>query len=216
MADVLRVILLVALAAAALTTCALVLNWWMEPVRRMRRALLRSLGAVPEAEALSPAEGRAAGLDFDGAQVAVLWNRGGSGLVYAFEEIEGGEIIVDGHVVARVRRGEARKALDLMAPDAEQVVLRLMFADARHPEFELALWDATLAVQTSSPGEALRLHGGDRCGVDVVGDAHVAGPLQASHHVRAHAAEADHSQVDRCRVHACKVATSRHRYGEQR
>ena len=68
-----------------------------------------------------------------------------------------GEIIVDGHVVARVRRGEARKALDLMAPEAEQVVLRLMFADARHPEFELALWDATLPVQTGSPGEALRL-----------------------------------------------------------
>ena len=39
----------------------------------------------------------------------------------------------------------------------EQVVLRLMFGDARHPEFELALWDATLPVQTSSPGEALRL-----------------------------------------------------------
>ena len=66
-----------------------------------------------------------------------------------------------GHVVARVRRGEARKALDLMAPEAEQVVLRLMFADARHPEFELALWDATLPVQTGSPGEALRL--GRRC-----------------------------------------------------
>jgi hypothetical protein len=157
LADVLRVILLVALAAAALTTGALVLNWWMEPVRRMRRALLKSLGTTPEAEALSPAEGRAAGLDFDGAQVAVLWNRGSAGLVYAFEEIEGGEIIVDGHVVARVRRGEARKALDLMAPEAEQVVLRLMFADARHPEFELALWDATLPVQTGSPGEALRL-----------------------------------------------------------
>ncbi|QDH72724.1 hypothetical protein FKQ52_04300 [Brevundimonas sp. M20] len=157
MGEVFRVILLVALAAAALTTGALLLVWWMEPVRRMRRALLKSLGAIPEAEALSPAEGRAAGLDFDGGQIAVLWNSGGSGLVYAFEEIEGGEIIVDGHVVARVRRGEARKSLDILAPEAEQVVLRLMFADARHPEFELSLWDAALTVQTSSPGEALRL-----------------------------------------------------------
>ena len=157
MGEVFRVVLLVALAAAALTTGALMLAWWMEPVRRMKRALLKSLGALPEAEALSPAEGRAAGLDFDGAQVAVLWNRGGNGLVYAFEEIEGGEVIVDGHVVARVRRGETRKSLDIMAPDAEQVVLRLMFADARNPEFELALWDARLPVQTSSPGEAMRL-----------------------------------------------------------
>ncbi len=157
MAEALRVVLLAALAAAALTTGALLLAWWMEPVRRMKRALLRSLGVAPEAEALSPAEGRAAGLDFDGAQIAVLWNRGAMGLVYAFEEIEGGEVIVDGHVVARVRRGEARKSLDVMAPDAAQVVLRLMFADARNPEFELALWDATLPVQTGSPGEALRL-----------------------------------------------------------
>ena len=157
MAEPLRVVLLIGLAAAALTTAALVLAWWMEPVRRMKRALLKSLGATPEAEALSPSEGRAAGLDFDGAQIAVLWNRGGSGLVYAFEEIEGGEIIVDGHVVARVRRGETRKSLDILVPDAEQVVLRLMFADARNPEFELALWDAALPVQTGSPGEALRL-----------------------------------------------------------
>ena len=81
----------------------------------------------------------------------------GAGLVYGFVEIDGAEIIVDGHVVARVRRGETRKSLDILAPEAEQVVLRLMFADARHPEFELALWDAALPVQTSSPGEALRL-----------------------------------------------------------
>lgn len=157
MTEAFRVILVVALTAAALTTGALVLSWWMEPIRRMKRALLRSLGRTPEAEALSPAEGRAAGLDFDGAQIAVLWNRGSTGLVYAFDEIEGGEVIVDGHVVARVRRGEARKSLDILAPDAEQVVLRLLFADARHPEFELALWNSTLRVQTSSPGEALRL-----------------------------------------------------------
>ncbi len=70
---------------------------------------------------------------------------GRHGLVYAFDEVEGGEIIVDGHVVARVRRGEPRKALDVMAPDAELVTLRLMFADARYPEFELALWNAVAA-----------------------------------------------------------------------
>jgi hypothetical protein len=157
MEEALRLILLIGVAAAALTTGAMLLSWWMEPVRRMKRCLLNALGASPEAEALSPAEGRAAGLDFDGAQVAVLWNRGGSGLVYAFDEIEGGEIIVDGHVVARVRRGETRKSLDILVPDAERVTLRLLFNDPRQPEFELALWNAAVRVQTSSPGEALRL-----------------------------------------------------------
>lgn len=157
MGEALRVILLVCLAAAALTTGALTLNWWMEPERRLRRALLKSLGVQPEAEALSPAQGRAAGLDFDGGQVAVLWNSGAMGLVYAFDEVDGGEVIVDGHVLARIRRGEQRKSLDVLAPDAEHVTLRLMFADARNPEFELSLWDATAPTQTGSPGEALRL-----------------------------------------------------------
>lgn len=157
MAEALRLFLLVALLAAALTSAVLALSWWMEPERRLRRALPKALGATPEAEAISAAEGKAAALDFEGGQIAVLWDRGGNGLVYAFEEIEGGEIIVDGHVVARVRRGEPRKALDILAPDAVQVVLRLMFADARHPEFELDLWNATSPAPTNSPGEALRL-----------------------------------------------------------
>jgi hypothetical protein len=155
--EAIRLFLLVALVAAAGTTGVLALAWWMEPERRMRRAMLKSLGAPAETEAYSAAEGRAAGLDFEGGQIAVLWDRGGSGLVYAFEEIEGGEVIVDGHVLARVRRGEARKSLDVLAPDAEQVVLRLMFADARHPEFELDLWNVTSPTQTGSPAEALRL-----------------------------------------------------------
>ena len=157
MGEAIRLFLLVALIAAAGTTGVLALAWWMEPERRMRRAMLKSLGAPAETEAYSAAEGRAAGLDFEGGQIAVLWDRGGSGLVYAFEEIEGGEVIVDGHVLARVRRGEARKSLDVLAPDAEQVVLRLMFADARHPEFELDLWNVTSPTQTGSPAEALRL-----------------------------------------------------------
>lgn len=157
MAEALRLFLLVALGAAALTTATLALAWWMEPARRLNRALVKSLAGPPETAAVSPGEGRAAGLDFDNGQVVVLWNCGAQGLVYAFEEIEGGEIIVDGHVLARVRRGEPRKALDVMAPEAGQVVLRLLFADARNPEFELDLWNAMGAAPTGSPAEALRL-----------------------------------------------------------
>jgi len=155
--DALRIILLVALAAAALTTAGLTLAWWMEPERRLRRALKSTLAPSVDVEALSPAEGRACALDFETSQAAVLWDRGVNGLVYDFDEIEGAEMIVDGHVLARVRRGEARRALDVMAPDAGQVVLRLMFADARHPEFELDLWNATTGASTGSPAEALRL-----------------------------------------------------------
>lgn len=157
MAEALRLLLLVALAGAAVTTASLALAWWMEPERRLRRALLKSLGSPPEVEALSPGEGKAAALDFETSQLTVLWDRGANGLVYGFDEVEGGEMIVDGHVLARVRRGEARRALDVMAPDAEQVALRLMFADPRHPEFELSLFAPGGATPTGSPGEAMRL-----------------------------------------------------------
>ncbi|MGA0544447.1 hypothetical protein ACO2Q1_04175 [Brevundimonas sp. VNH65] len=161
MGEAFRVILLIGLSAAALTTGALLLNWWMEPDRRLRRAMLKSLGRPAETEAFSPLEGRAAGLDFSGGQLAVLWDRGADGLVFAFDEIEGAEMIVDGHVVARVRRGEARKSLDVMAPEASEVTLRLMFLDPRWPEFELSLWNARMAAQgagsAASPAEALRL-----------------------------------------------------------
>lgn len=157
MAEAFRAVLLIALAAAALTTLALGLSWWMEPERRLRRALHKTLGGPAEAVALSAAEGRAAALDFGQGLLLVLWDRGAQGLAYAFHEVEGGEVIVDGHVVARVRRGEARKALEVMAPDAEHVVLRLMFADARRPEFELALWNALVPTAAGSPAEALRL-----------------------------------------------------------
>lgn len=157
MGDVLRVVLLVALAVAALATAGFATAWWMEPGRRLRRALTKSLGVPADAEALSPAEGRAAALDFDGGQLVILWRCGAHGLVFDIDEVEGGEIIVDGHLVARVRRGAPRKQLDVNVPDAERVTLRLMFEDRDRPDFELSLWNAALAAQTGSPPEAMRL-----------------------------------------------------------
>ena len=87
--EAIRIILLAALGAAVLTTAGLTLAWWMEPERRLRRALRKALGDGAEAEALSPSEGKAAALDFQTGQLLVLWNRGASGLVYEFEEVDG-------------------------------------------------------------------------------------------------------------------------------
>ncbi len=166
MGDTFRAILLIALIAAFLTTSVLLFSWWMESERRLRRAMTKALGAPADTLALSPYEGRAAGLDLEGGQLVVLWNRGAMGLVYAFEEVLGAEIIVDSHVVARVLRGQRRKEIDLDAPDAELVVLRLIFSDPHNAEFEIALWNGTHnapaseAEKTSgarSPGEGLRL-----------------------------------------------------------
>ncbi|HYF22976.1 MAG TPA: hypothetical protein VD929_06225 [Caulobacteraceae bacterium] len=147
-----------ALAAAALTGGAAAAAWWFEEARRLSRAMKRVLKRRPEVEAVDPFSGRAAGLDFDGEAAAVLWDKGGAGLVYRFDELDGAELIVDGAVAARVRRGEQRRALDALSPNAGRVTLRLLFADPRWPEFELDLWEprSVARPRAGTPEEAVK------------------------------------------------------------
>ena len=145
MEETLRAVLLVALIAAFGTTTFLFLSWWMETERRLRRAMKSALTGAPDMLAVAAFEGKAAGLDNANNQLAVMWNRGSIGLVFDFPEIEGAEIIVDGHVVGRVRRHLGRQDLDVLIEEAESVILRLMFRDAHCPEFEISLWRALWA-----------------------------------------------------------------------
>jgi hypothetical protein len=158
MTDALRTILQLALFGAGLTAMAMAVAWWFETSRRLKRNLRQILGGAPDAIAVDAADGRAAGLRLDARSIAVLWDRGASGLVYGFDELEGAELIVDGHVAARVARGETKKLLEAMGRDADQVALRLIFADARFPEFELDLWGSlsSYRAKDSSPAEAVR------------------------------------------------------------
>ena len=155
MTEVLRTVLLIILAGTAVTAAAIFVSWWFEPSRRLRRALKRVLGSPPECEAIEPRGGRAAGLDFDSESIAVLWNTGSAGLVYAFREIEGAELIVDGKVIARARRDEPRRLVDQITGDAERVTLRLVFQDTRHPEFELELFGPGSVL--ADAGDGVRL-----------------------------------------------------------
>jgi hypothetical protein len=139
MENVLRTLVLFALAGAAVSVGAWFVAWRLDPRRRLRRAMRRMLGREPDSEAISPAQGRALGLDLENAGLAVLWDVGASGLVFRLEEIEGAELVVDGEVKASVRRGEPACALDRLDPLVESVCLRLMFDTPRWPEFELEL-----------------------------------------------------------------------------
>jgi hypothetical protein len=158
MEDALRIVLQLALVAAGVTMLAAAAAWWFESSRRLKRTLKQILGGAPDAQGMDPGQGRAAGLRFDARQLAILWDKGASGLVYGFDEIDGAELIVDGHVEARVMRGEAKKPLDALGKDADQVTLRLIFADARFPEFELDLWGAQSAYRNrgETPADAVR------------------------------------------------------------
>ena len=80
MGEAFRVVLLVGLVAALLTTGALGLSWWMQPERRLRRALAKAVGGASEAEAVSLAEGKACALNFSDGQLVILWGLGAQGL----------------------------------------------------------------------------------------------------------------------------------------
>jgi hypothetical protein len=158
MADALRLLILLALAAAGMTAVAALLGWWFEGSRRLRRIVREVVGAKPDVLAVDPAEGRAAALSVDRRGIAAVWDKGSQALLYGFDELEGAELIIDGHVEARVARGEPKRPLDQPGNDAEQVTLRLMFADARYPEFELDLWgpQSTFRTRGGSPSDAVR------------------------------------------------------------
>jgi hypothetical protein len=144
----LRTLILFALAGALVSIATWGAALHLDPRRRLKRALKRTLRREPEAEVLAPAQGRAVGIEFVEGTLAVLWERGAAGLVYRFDEIDGAELIIDGEVRARVRRDEAPRPLDQLDPLADRVTLRLMFDAPRWPEFELDLHEHL------GPGEA--------------------------------------------------------------
>ena len=64
MGEALRTLMLLALAAGALTTAGFGASWWWETRRRLRRAMKRSLGGPADAEATAAPQGRAVGMRF--------------------------------------------------------------------------------------------------------------------------------------------------------
>jgi hypothetical protein len=112
----------------------------MDETRRIRRSLTRVLGEAPHAMVVARGRGKGAGFNFTSNQVAVAWDAGAWCLIYRLEELVGAELAVDGQVLARVYRGEPRRALDVMRGADTQVRLRLVFDEPRNPDFVLDLW----------------------------------------------------------------------------
>jgi len=156
MDDITRLVALLVLAGAAVTVLAGFARWYMDEGRRVRRGLKAVLKGDVHGYLVARGRGRGIGFDFTSNAVAVVWDTGAWGLVYALDELMGCEAIVDRQVVGRVHRGEARRALD--AFDAEErVALRLIFDDPGHPDFVLDLWLPQDAGRRDElpPGEAI-------------------------------------------------------------
>ena len=140
MSEVVRLLLLLALAGIVLTLLGGGMLWFMAESRRIRRGLKHVLGTDPHALLVAQGRRRGVGFDFTTCRVAVAWDSGAWCLVYRLDELVGAELILDGQVVARVHRGEARRPLDLITGADSEVRLRLVFDDPRHPDFGLQLW----------------------------------------------------------------------------
>jgi hypothetical protein len=156
MDEVTRLLALLGIAGIAVTILAGVARWQMNETRRVRRGLRTILKGDTHGFLVALGRGRGIGFNFTRNQVAVAWDNGEWGLVYGLDELIGAEVIVDGQVVGRVHRGEARRALD--AFDAtERVALRLEFDDPGSPDFILDLWLPEDAGRRDElpPGEAI-------------------------------------------------------------
>ena len=147
MTDIVRLLLLLGLAGAAVTLAGGLFLWFNNEERRIRRALRRVLIAHPEAVVVAHGRGRGAGFSFTTGLAAVVWDAGAWCLVYRIDELVGAELIVDGQVVARSFRGEPRRPLEQVVSQARHVTLRLVFDDPANPDFELELWQADDAAR---------------------------------------------------------------------
>lgn len=139
MTEFLRILLLLALVGAAFTALAAWLAWWNEEARRITRVITKVLSGPADAQIIARGHNAAAAFRLDTDQVLVLWDGGAKALLYPMAALLGAELIIDGAVVARVHRGEPRRAMDVVRAAAHQVVLRLLFDNPRDPDFELHL-----------------------------------------------------------------------------
>lgn len=148
----LALFILIGFAGAAALALVAIFAWWMEPSNAVSRLLRQGLNTEPVMLSVVAPRNQGAALDLDGRKLAIVRGRGDPGLVYDLEELIGAELIFDGHVAARVFRGEPRRPLDHVAPDVSRVVLRLVFDDPHDPEFELQLYEPSDAGRRDDPG----------------------------------------------------------------
>ena len=158
MNDLIRIVLLLGIAGAAMTLVGSGTAWWLTEDRRLTRLIRRVLGGAPDAQIIARGRDAAVAVRLDPAQVLVLRQGGAKALLYGLGQLVGAELDVDGTVVARAYRGEPRRALDQVAAEARQVTLRLIFDDPRDPDFELELWATgdELRRDASTPAAEIR------------------------------------------------------------
>jgi len=107
MNDALRLVLLLIIAALALTAVGALIARSLDPARRLTRYLHMALGAEPEGVMMDRGGGRAMAFNLDAGKIAVLWDKGRKGLVYSLSQLVGAEMMVDNLVLNALRHGRS-------------------------------------------------------------------------------------------------------------
>lgn len=158
MNDVLRLVILLVIAALALTAIGAMVARWLDPARRLVRYLRLALQATPEAVMLDRGAGKAMAFNIEAGKIAVLWDKGRKGYVYRLAQLTGAEMMVDNIVIARCFRDRPVMPLDEIPLSASRGVMRLVFDNPRDPEYELEIWPAMngRGHEYPSPAEAVQ------------------------------------------------------------
>jgi hypothetical protein len=157
MNDLIRIALLVAAVGVAVTALASLLARQGNETRRLSRIIHRVLDGEPDDQIIAKGRNAALAIRLEPPKVLVLSEGGAKARLYGMHLLIGAELEVDGRVVARAYRGEARRALDQVAAEAQDVHLRLIFDDPRHPEFILELWTQGDEIRRDSTNPATEI-----------------------------------------------------------
>lgn len=157
-----KILIDLAIAGVAVTFLASAAIWLSNEHRKLRGALTKVLKGKPDAMIMAPGRGRAVGYRAETDGLAVAWDTGAWCLVYKGAELVGAELIIDRVVAAKAFRGEPRKALEQHHGAQGQVLLRLIFDDAQHPDFDLELWRAGDEVRGEAVGPEAAIQDANR------------------------------------------------------
>lgn len=118
-------------------------------------------GARPEVESIEPVRRAACAISYAANKIVIVRDFGKKPTrLYTIGDLFGLEVFVDGKVFARVVRAGSHKPLDTgsykavddIDPNVQTVVMRLIFDDPSHPDYELKLWDPNDALTARAEG----------------------------------------------------------------
>ena len=137
------IVILAAAAFAILVILYRIYETRVEEPRKLEDEVKEALaGAKPEVESIEPVRKAALAISYASNKIVIVRDFGKKPpRIYTIDKLVGIEVFIDDKVVARVMRAGPHKMLDDVAPQVHRVMIRLIFDDPSHPDYELVLWD---------------------------------------------------------------------------